>query len=130
MQNLKKNYLPFVYLVPLIFLLFSCNSTDNKGDTTFFGGKIKNPKEPYVYLFSGKKIVDSAKIDVNQKFRFLLDSIKIGLYTFKHGAEYQYLYLEPKDSLLIYLNTWDFDESLIFSGRGSAKNNYLIDHWS
>ena len=126
-QNLKKNYLPFVYLVSLIFLLFSCNSTDNKGDTTFFGGKIKNPKEPYVYLFSGKKIVDSAKIDVNQKFRFLLDSIKIGLYTFKHGAEYQYLYLEPKDSLLIYLNTWDFDESLIFSGRGSAKNNYLIN---
>jgi len=46
---------------------------------------------------------------------------------FKHAAEFQYLYLEPKDSLLLYLNTWDFDESLIFSGKGSGKNNYLIN---
>jgi hypothetical protein len=37
------------------------------------------------------------------------------------------MYLEPKDSLLLYLNTWDFDESIIFSGKGSAKNNYLIN---
>ena len=126
-QNLKKNYLLFVILTPLIFLLFSCNPTDNKGNTTFFGGKIKNPKGPFVYLYDGDKIIDSAKIDVRSKFTFLLDSIKTGLYTFKHGLEYQYLYLEPKDSLLIYINTWDFDESLIFSGKGSAKNNYLIN---
>ncbi|MCD6544416.1 MAG: hypothetical protein J7K34_07890 [Flavobacteriaceae bacterium] len=124
---MKKNYLLFVILTSLIFFIFSCNSTDNKRNTTFFGGKIKNPKGPFVYLYEGKKIIDSAKIDEHSKFTFLLDSIKLGLYTFKHGSEYQYLYLEPKDSLLIYLNTWDFDESLIFSGKGSAKNNYLIN---
>jgi len=117
----------FVVLTPLLFFIFSCNSIDNKRNTIFFGGKIKNPKGSFVYLYEGKKIIDSAKIDKHSKFTFLLDSIKLGLYTFKHGSEYQYLYLEPKDSLLIYLNTWDFDESLIFSGKGSAKNNYLIN---
>lgn len=127
MKKLKKNYLLFVILTPLIFLFFSCNHTDNKNDTTFFGGKIKNPKGSYIYLYSGKNMIDSTKLDYNNKFSFLLDSIQLGLYTFKHGSEYQYLYLEPKDSLLIYLNTWDFDESLIFSGKGSAKNNYLIN---
>jgi len=126
-RNLKKNYLLFFILTPLIFLLFSCNSTDSERNITFFRGKIKNPKGLYVYLYSGKKIIDSTKLDFNNKFSFELDSIKLGLYTFEHGGEYQYLYLEPQDSLLIYLNTWDFDESLIFSGRGSAKNNYLIN---
>ena len=125
--NLKKNYLLFILSMPLIFLFFGCKSTDNNKNMTFFGGKIKNPKAPYVYLYAGKKVIDSTKLDSNHRFSFLLDSIETGLYTFKHGKEYQYLYLEPKDSLLIYLNTWDFDESLIFSGRGSAKNNYLIN---
>ena len=126
-KNLKKNYYLSLFILPVLFLFFSCNTTDNDKNTTFFGGKIKNPKNSYVYLYSGEKVIDSSKLNVNNKFSFLLDSITLGLYTFKHGAEYQYLYLEPKDSLLIYLNTWDFDESLIFSGKGSAKNNYLIN---
>ena len=33
----------------------------------------------------------------------------------------------PTDSVLMYLNTWDFDESLIFSGKGGSKNNFLIN---
>ena len=94
---------------------------------TYFGGKIKNPKDDYVFLTKGKKVLDSAKLDNHNKFSFKIDSLDLGLYMFKHGAEFQYLYLEPKDSLLIYLNTWDFDESLIFSGKGSGKNNYLIN---
>jgi hypothetical protein len=127
---LKKNYflLPASYLffVGLFLLFLGCND-DSKKNITSFGGKIKNPKGEYVYLFKGMKILDSAKLDSHNKFKMKVDSIEIGLYTFKHGNEYQYLYLEPTDSLLIYLNTWDFDESLIFSGKGSAKNNFLIN---
>jgi hypothetical protein len=127
---LKKNYfLPpvsFTLLIGVFFVLLGCSHhTEEK--ITFFGGKIKNPKGEYVYLNKNKKVIDSAKLDPNNKFRMKLDSIEIGLYTFNHGPEFQYLYLEPSDSLLIYLNTWDFDETLIFSGKGSAKNNFLIN---
>jgi len=127
---LKKNYFLFpvtsLKFIGLILLFIGCN-TSNNNDITFFGGKIKNPKGEYVYISQGKKVIDSAKINEQSKFSFQLDSIKTGLYSFNHGAEFQYLYLEPQDSLLIYLNTWDFDESLIFSGKGSAKNNFLIN---
>lgn len=128
---LKKNYflssLSLIILVGTLFLLLGCYDTNEK-KITFFGGKIKNPKGEYVYLYKGIKAIDSAKLDANSKFKMEVDSIEIGLYTFKHGPEYQYLYLEPQDSLLIYLNTWgNFDESLIFSGKGSAKNNFLIN---
>lgn len=109
-----------------LFLIFGACNKSEEAATTYFGGKIKNPKGKYVYITKGKKVLDSARLDSHNKFSFTLDSLKLGLYTFKHGAEFQYLYLEPKDSLLMYLNTWDFDESLIFSGKGSAKNNFLI----
>jgi hypothetical protein len=127
---LKKSYFSQpLALLSLLFLLFSFSSCDNTEEKayTYFGGKIKNPKHKFVYLTKGKKVLDSAKINDHNKFSFKIDSLELGLYTFKHGAEFQYLYLEPKDSLLLYLNTWDFDESLIFSGKGSAKNNYLIN---
>ena len=107
--------------------LLGCSSADEEEKLTYFGGKIKNPKGKYVYFSQGKKKLDSAKINSNNKFFFKIDSLELGLYTFNHGAEFQYLYLEPQDSLLLYLNTWDFDESLIFSGKGSSKNNYLIN---
>lgn len=107
--------------------LISCVGTNEGKKYTYFGGKIKNPKGEYVYFSQGKKKLDSAKLDSHNKFYLKIDSLELGLYTFNHGAEFQYLYLEPQDSLLVYLNTWNFDESLIFSGEGSAKNNYLIN---
>jgi len=128
--HLKKNYFssPIIKLLLVGVLAISVSCKDsNENNITYFGGKIKNPKAEYVYFSKGMKVLDSARIDSYNKFSFQMDSIDIGLYSFNHGPEFQYLYLEPKDSLLIYLNTWDFDESLIFSGKGSAKNNYLIN---
>ena len=34
--------------------------------------------------------------------------------------------LEPNDSIMFRLNTYDFDESLVFTGNGARKNNYLL----
>jgi len=92
----------------------------------YFGGHIKNPKDDKVYLLKKDSSIATAKINQEHKFYFKLDSLEEGLYKFKHGEEFQYLYLEDKDSLLIRLNTWDFDGSLVFSGRGANRNNLLI----
>ena len=35
--------------------------------------------------------------------------------------------LQEGDSILIRLNTKEFDESLVFSGQGSEINNFLIE---
>ncbi len=131
LKYLKQNYsfTPLIKFLTLgvILAFVSCAPSQKEDYHTYFGGKIKNPKDDLVYFLKDEKIIDSAKIDSHNRFQFKLDSIENGLYVFKHGPEFQYLYLEPQDSLLIYLNTWDFDESLIFSGRGSKKNNYLIN---
>lgn len=119
-------YFKPIFFLGLLGLIFSCNKAVDGRATTYFGGKIKNPKEAFVYFLKDDKIIDSAKIK-NNRFLFKFDTIKDGLYTFKNGPEFQYLFIEPKDSLMIYLNTWNFDETITFSGKGAEKNNFLID---
>src|SRR5690606_7095163 len=54
-------------------------------------------------------------------------TLSSGLYTFSHGGEIQIVLLEPNDSIMFRLNTKDFDESLVFTGKGAKKNNYLVN---
>ncbi len=113
-------------LLLAITTLVGCNSSSEE-TTTYFGGKIVNPKSKEVYLYFNDDVIDTLFLDKHNKFIGELKNIEEGLYYFKHGNEYQYLFLEPEDSLLLRLNSWDFDESLVFSGKGALRNNLLID---
>lgn len=121
---MRFNFKYLLFLTPLL-LFIGCEHTF-KNETIFFGGQIKNPKGIEVSIFKGNDKVAVTNLNQDHKFLFKLDSLQAGLYTFKHGEEFQYIYLEPKDSLLIRLNTWDFDESLVFSGKGAERNNFLL----
>ncbi len=110
-----------------ILLLASCNTVEKGSPSVFFAGEIVNPTSKYVVLHKGEKVIDSALLNANNRFSFSLDSIPMGLYNFKHAPEHQYVYIEPGDSLMIRLNTVDFDESLVFTGKGEEINNFLLD---
>ncbi len=114
-----------LFFLPLIVFVFGCNNQPETNET-YFGGKIMNPKSDHVILYSQEKAIDTFFLDQNNSFLEKLD-VQEGLFYFKHGPEHQYVYLEPKDSILIRLNTWNFDESLVFSGKGADRNNMLID---
>lgn len=109
-----------------IFILASCSTVEKTSPSVFFAGEIVNPTSDYVVLFKDNIVVDSAKLDTNNRFAFELNSASEGLYHFTH-KEYQYLYLEKGDSIMTRLNTMDFDESLVFSGKGSEINNFLLE---
>ncbi len=118
----KKLYI--VSLSFVIFITFSCKN--NRTSTAYFSGQIANPKEKSIQIIHNNKVLKTKKLDTENNFSIKLDSVSEGLFTFKHGDEIQYVYLMPKDSLVMRLNTWDFDESLIFSGKGSIRNNFLL----
>ncbi|ARV08836.1 hypothetical protein BTO05_03970 [Winogradskyella sp. PC-19] len=105
-----------------------CKSTsDNNADTAFFGGEIINPKGDKVIFYSRDgKISDTLKLDGDNRFQKKFNSIETGVYYFRHGSEIQLVIVEPNDSIMIRLNTYDFDESLVFTGNGAKKNNYLL----
>lgn len=119
-----KNLL-FLFLI----VLAGCSKGEKKSPNVFFAGQIINPTDEYVVLFKGERVIDSAKLDEKNRFVFELDSVTEGLHHFNHAPELQYVFLEKGDSLMIRLNTIDFDESLVFSGTNSSAeiNNFLID---
>jgi hypothetical protein len=110
----------------IITTVFSCkNNTKDLGDSAFFGGEVINPNNDYVTIHS-RSGSDTVYLDSRNRFLYKITNLKPGLYSFTHGGEYQMVLLEPNDSILFRLNTNDFDESLVFTGRGAKKNNYLI----
>ncbi|MFA5298155.1 MAG: hypothetical protein WC389_08115, partial [Lutibacter sp.] len=115
----------FIYVL-LVFSAIGCKNMKGNG-ATYFGGQIINPKTNYVLFLKDEKVIDTLLLDENNRFLINFPSLKEGLYTFMHGTEFQYIYLEPSDSVLVRLNTWDFDHSLVFNGKGSAKNEFLLN---
>lgn len=123
----NNNSIKHLYLLIVTTVTISCTNKNTENSIVHFGGQIINPKSDKVYIYKNDNVLDSSKLNIDNKFLIKLDTLSQGLYTFKHGNEYQWLYLEPNDSLLIRLNTWDFDESLVFSGKGAERNNFLIN---
>jgi len=114
-----------VYLRILLILLlfFSCKS-DN---TTVFSGKILNNTSDFISIYKDNNMIYESVVDVDGLFNITIDTITSGLYTFYHEPEFQYIIIDENDNLQIRLNTLDFDESLVYTGKGSSKNNFLMD---
>jgi hypothetical protein len=125
-----KNYIK--YFLPLSIVLFStltsCKRVFKEDDyVAYFGGEILNPQEKYVLFLKDNEVIDTIYLDKNNRFMHKFDSLAPGLYTFKHNPEYQYVFFDKNDSLMVRVNTFDFDNSLVFCGRGDEKNNFLIE---
>ena len=114
-------------LLLVFFLVLSCGTSEKNSSAVYFAGEIVNPTSEYVVLYKGDEALDSVALDENNRFTIELDSVAEGLHHFYHYPELQYMFLENGDSLQIRLNTYYFDESLVFSGRGEEVNNFLIE---
>ena len=111
-----------------LFSLCSCSEKYDAQDyTAYFGGEVQNPQNPYVLLYKDTKVIDTLRLDKDNRFFAKFDSLAPGLYSFVHEPEYQYVYFEKNDSILVSINSQDFDESIVFSGRGEQKNNFLME---
>ena len=109
-----------------VSVLIGC-AGNNNSPSIYFAGEIVNPKNDSVVLYKGEERICASKLDKNNRFSFLLDdSAAEGLYNFHH-KEFQSVYLEKGDSVLLRVNTDDFDESLVFEGIGQEINNFLIE---
>tara|TARA_B100000427_G_scaffold13944_1_gene11013 strand:- start:926 stop:1798 length:873 start_codon:yes stop_codon:yes gene_type:complete len=92
-----------------------------------FSGKILNNTSDSISIYKDNNMIYEAVVDVDGLFNITIDTISSGLYTFYHEPEFQYIIIDENDNLQIRLNTLDFDESLVYTGKGSSKNNFLMD---
>ncbi len=125
-----KNYIK--YFLPLSIVLFSTLTSCKKvfeedNYIAYFGGEILNPQDKFILFLKDNEVIDTIYLDQNNRFMHKFDSLAPGLYTFKHDPEYQYVYFDKNDSLMVRVNTFDFDNSVVFCGRGDEKNNFLME---
>lgn len=129
LHNILSSKTFFILLGLLSIFCFSCCSEKyGKNDyTAYFGGEVQNPQNPYILLYKDTKVIDTLKLNENNRFFKKFDSLAPGLYSFVHEPEYQYVYFDKNDSILVSINSQDFDESIVFTGRGEQKNNFLME---
>lgn len=109
-----------------IAALSSC-SDGEESFVAYFGGEVTNPQVRYVIFSHGNTVIDTIPLDKDNRFFIKFDSLTPGMYNFKHDPDYQYVYFDKNDSIMVSINTVNFDKSIMFSGRGGKKNNFMMD---
>lgn len=123
-----KSSILFFYLSIILVISTSCNyKIDKNNYTAYFGGEVSNPVYPYITLCKNSKVIDTIFLNEDNTFFKKYDSLTPGLYSFRHEPEYQYVYFDKNDSIMVNINTKEFDESIVFCGRGDEKNNFLMN---
>lgn len=111
-----------------VFCFTGCEEDPKeKTGSAYIGGEIVNPTSRYLVLSHQEKILDTLWLDNKNRFNYRIENVESGLYLIQHRPETQNLYLAPGDSLLMRVNTLAFDESLHFSGKGDARNNFMAE---
>ena len=114
-------------IISSLVSLVGCNDNSTNSERVYLGGKIVNPNLKYVILSKDQEIVDTLSLNTENQFGEYLEDITPGIYTLQHNPENQVVYLEPGDSIMVWVNTYDFDRSLNFSGRGSKESSFLLN---
>ena len=118
----------YMFSLLLLGLMSSCKKEfSNDNYVAYFGGEVANPSKPYVLFCKNNVVLDTIDLNKDNTFFKKFDSLTPGLYTFKNEPEYQYVYFDKNDSIKVHIDSKDFDESIIFCGRGDQKNNFLMD---
>ena len=124
----KNNTLIILKLIIIVNILFFFNSCNNDSPSVFFiGGEIINPSSSNLNIYRNNIKIDSIELDEENKFFKQINNVSSGIYRIEHLPEYQNILVDKGDSIWIRVNGEDFNESLSFTGKGSSKNNFLID---
>jgi peroxiredoxin len=93
--------------------------------TRFSGHLDHAPAGDTVRLWVGQKQA-KAPLNASGDFKFEFKDLSAAMPVhFTYAGQSTRLYLLPGDQLRLALDFKDFDKSLVYSGRGSAANNYL-----
>ncbi|MDN3593403.1 TlpA family protein disulfide reductase [Zunongwangia endophytica] len=114
-------------IISTVFLFVCCKNDSANNGNIYIGGKIVNPNTNYVIISKDQEPIDTIQLNEDNQFGKYLPKLDAGIYTFQHNPENQVVYLEPGDSIIVWVNTYDFDQSLNFSGRGSKESSFLLD---
>lgn len=109
----------------LFFLILSTSLTlFSQDNLIILEGIIKNPVSSSITLNTiDDRPIHETKLD-NGTFKLEV-RVKEGYYFLRLGNEVTDIYLRPNDNLIIEVDGEHYQESIIFKGKGSSRNNYI-----
>lgn len=126
---LQTTYAP-LFLLLLFTYACSKKTTEIKPKSAYFGGEVVNPKSNYLIMYKNDQVIDTLFINQKNQFGKKFDSLEPGMYLIKHGTNTKYVYFDQNDSLRLFMNTRDFENTSSFYGQGKDKNNFLLELFS
>ena len=119
------------YYLLCLFVFFGTQHARSQNTVTLYG-TITHPKGKMVYvkhysdfLSFNEVVADSAMLDRKGSFSMTFQWDQPYPATFYHGDEITEMYLTPGDQLRLTLDTKQFDETVVYEGKGAIINNYL-----
>ena len=115
------------YFFLSLLLIISCKQSESTSQT-LIKGKVENPRADFLLLYELPKfiLIDSLKLDAKNEFKFESKDFKSNYYMIFDNNEMQRMYINNGDQITINMDASRMDESLIFSGKGAEKNEFLI----
>ena len=106
--------------------LFITLSLFAKSGKIVVSGQVQNYSSTTIIItyLNNQKLV-SSELDANGNFK-MSAKVEDGYYLLKYGRNTAYIYLYPKDHLTLIFDAKDFENTLVFNEKGSARNNYLV----
>lgn len=118
----------YIFLLISLLVFEACQKQKSSTEQAlFFGGHVVQPTTHFLILNqTNNAFSDTLFLKDNNRFEKKYDSIVSGVYSLEHLPEYQNVLLETGDSLWVRFNATDMAASLVYSGKGAAKNNFLM----
>ncbi len=106
-----------------VFFFLMLLAASVSAQTMKFSGMIKNPNSDKITI-TGKDFKQVIPVAKDGTFSATF-AVPEGLYDFYDGGEYTELYLKNGFDLYMDLDTAQFDESIVYKGKGEKENNFL-----
>ena len=123
--NIKTTHMKKLFLIALLTFC-TISSFGQSKNTVRFEAKIAHRNGDSIYIKDTKnKTVKGIKINKKGLFKGSFEIEKEDFYIFFDGKEYTRLFLKNGYDLKLKMDAKQFDESIVYTGKGAAENNYL-----
>lgn len=110
----------------LFFVAIFSGFAQNTTNTVSLNVKIVNRFSDTITISSGRSFKHKVGINKNGEFQTSFESTANGgIYRLSDGNESTTMFLKNGYDLTMTLDTKDFDETIVYKGKGANENNYL-----
>lgn len=110
----------------LFFVAIFSGFAQNTPNTVSLNVKITNRFSDTITISSGRTFKQKVGINKKGEFQATFEAVKDGgLYRLNDGNEGTTMFLKNGYDLTLTLDTKDFDETIVYKGKGAIENNYL-----